>query len=133
MALPDIHEDPDRLRRPVRARWTGGSEIDWDEALDLVVEGLARRSPSTGGTRSPIYLGNPNVHSLGAMTHGTAMVEGVPHAQHASRATSVDQLPRQLLAYLMYGHQLLLPIPDIDRTDLVPGVRRATRWPPTAA
>jgi anaerobic selenocysteine-containing dehydrogenase len=31
-------------------------------------------------------------------------------------ATSVDQLPHQLLSYLMYGHQLLLPVPDIDRT-----------------
>ena len=32
-------------------------------------------------------------------------------------ATSVDQLPHQLVAHLMYGHQLLLPVPDIDRTD----------------
>ena len=31
-------------------------------------------------------------------------------------ATSVDQLPHQLVAHLLYGHQLLLPIPDIDRT-----------------
>ncbi len=31
-------------------------------------------------------------------------------------ATSVDQLPHQVLAHLMYGHQLLVPIPDLDRT-----------------
>jgi anaerobic selenocysteine-containing dehydrogenase len=29
----------------------------------------------------------------------------------------VDQLPHQLVAWLLYGHQLLLPVPDIDRTD----------------
>ena len=31
-------------------------------------------------------------------------------------ATSVDQLPHQLVANQMFGHQLLLPIPDLDRT-----------------
>ncbi len=34
-------------------------------------------------------------------------------------ATSVDQLPHQLVAHLMYGHQLFLPIPDIDRTSFL--------------
>ena len=32
-------------------------------------------------------------------------------------ATSVDQLPHHLVAYWMYGHLLLLPIPDLDHTD----------------
>ena len=49
------------------------------------------------------------------MTHGTAMVKSF-RTRNKYSATSVDQLPHQLLAYLMYGHQLLLPIPDIDRT-----------------
>ncbi len=31
-------------------------------------------------------------------------------------ATSVDQLPHMLASYLMFGHQLLVPIPDLDRT-----------------
>ena len=31
-------------------------------------------------------------------------------------ASSVDQIPHQLVAWQLYGHQLLLPIPDIDRT-----------------
>jgi len=32
-------------------------------------------------------------------------------------ATSVDQLAHHLAAFFMFGHQLLLPIPDIDRTE----------------
>src|SRR5206468_12325729 len=31
-------------------------------------------------------------------------------------ATSVDQLPAMLAALQMFGHQLLLPVPDVDRT-----------------
>ena len=31
-------------------------------------------------------------------------------------ASTVDQAPHQLVAWQMFGHQLLLPIPDLDRT-----------------
>ena len=66
-------------------------------------------------TRSAIYLGNPNVHSLGSMTHGAAMVKSLAHPQPVQRHLG-RPAPHQLVAHLMYGHQLLLPIPDIDRT-----------------
>ncbi len=115
VALQDIHEDPDRLRRPVRRTAEGWQEIGWDEALDLVAENLARTINEHGRDALAIYLGNPNVHSLGSMTHGTAMVKAL-RTRNTYSATSVDQLPHQLVAHLMYGHQLLIPIPDIDRT-----------------
>ncbi len=34
-------------------------------------------------------------------------------------ATSVDQLPHHLVAYLMFGHHMLLPIADVDHTDFM--------------
>lgn len=118
VAIADVHADPDRLRRPVRRdRATGEwTEIDWDEAFDLVADGLARTINAHGRDAVGIYLGNPNVHSLGSMTHGTALVKAL-RSRNTYSATSVDQLPHQLLAQLMFGHQLLLPVPDIDRTD----------------
>ena len=90
-------------------------EISWDEALDLVADGLAGAINEHGRDALAIYLGNPNVHSLGSLTHGTALVKSF-RTRNKFSATSVDQLPHQLVAYLMYGHQLFLPIPDIDRT-----------------
>ena len=33
-------------------------------------------------------------------------------------ATSLDQLPHMLAALQMFGSQLLMPVPDVDRTDL---------------
>ncbi len=121
VALQDVHEDPDRLRRPVRRVSTGSTsadtwvEIGWDEALDLVATNIAKAVNEHGRDALAVYLGNPNVHSLGSMTHGTAMVKSF-RTRNKYSATSVDQLPAQMLAYLMYGHQLLLPVPDIDRT-----------------
>jgi len=117
VALQDVHEDPDQLRRPVRRIGREWHEVSWDEALDLVATNLARAVNEHGRDALAIYLGNPNVHSLGSMTHGTAMVKSF-RTRNKYSATSVDQLPAQLVAYLMYGHQLLLPVPDIDRTDL---------------
>ncbi|PVG82701.1 dehydrogenase [Nocardioides gansuensis] len=118
VAIGEIHADPDRLRRPVRRdRRTGEwSEIGWDEAFDLVADGLARTIDQHGRDGVGIYLGNPNVHSLGSMTHGLALVKAL-RSRNTFSATSVDQLPHQLMAHLMFGHQLLLPIPDLDRTD----------------
>ncbi len=119
VAIGDIHADPDRLRRPVRrigagpdAQW---EEISWDAAFDLVADKLAATIRDHGDDALAIYLGNPNVHSLGSMTHGVALAQSF-RTHNKFSATSVDQLPHQFLGHLLYGHQLLLPIPDIDRT-----------------
>jgi anaerobic selenocysteine-containing dehydrogenase len=115
VSMADVYTDPDRLRRPVRRVGDEWVEIDWDEALDLVADGLAGAINRHGRNALGIYLGNPNVHSLGSMTHGLAMVRTL-RTRNRYSATSVDQLPHQLVAHLMYGHQLFLPVPDIDRT-----------------
>jgi anaerobic selenocysteine-containing dehydrogenase len=119
VAIGDIHADPDRLRRPVRrigrgpdARW---EEIGWDEALDLVADRVAATINEHGDDAFALYLGNPNAHSLGALTHGIAVAQSF-RTRNKYSATSVDQLPHQLIGHLLYGHQLLLPVPDIDRT-----------------
>ena len=121
-ALQDVHDDPDRLRRPVRrvgsgpdARW---EELSWDAALDLVADRLAGTVRDHGRDAVAVYLGNPNVHSLGSMTHAGPMVRALG-SRNVYSATSVDQLPHQVVAHLLYGHQLLLPVPDIDRTSLL--------------
>ena len=115
VSLADIHTDPDRLRRPVRRVGDEWVEIGWDQALDRVADGLAAAINRHGPDALGVYLGNPNVHSLGSMTHGLAMVRTF-RTRNRYSATSVDQLPHQLVAHLMYGHQLFLPVPDIDRT-----------------
>ena len=119
VALADVHADPDRLRRPVKrvgegpdAEWV---EISWDEALDLTADGLAKAVNEHGPDALGIYLGNPNAHALGSLTHGTRMVKTF-RTRNKFSATSVDQLPHQLMAWQLFGHQLMIPIADLDRT-----------------
>lgn len=114
-ALKDIHDDPDRLRRPVGREGTSWREIGWDEAYDLVARGLREVRQAHGRDAVAVYLGNPNVHSLGSMLFAPGLARALGTRNRYS-ATSVDQLPHHVAAFLMFGHQLLLPIPDVDRT-----------------
>lgn len=117
-ALAELHEDPDRLRRPVRRTRHGWSEISWDEALDEAAAGLHDVQERHGKDAVATYLGNPNVHNMGALLYGPEFLRTLG-SRHRYSATSVDQLPHMMAAYFMFGHQLLLPIPDIDRTDFL--------------
>lgn len=117
-ALQDIHDDPDRLRRPVRRVGSDWVEIGWDEAIERVATGLVAIQREHGARAVGVYLGNPNVHSLGALTHGLNLVRTIG-TRNTFSATSVDQLPHQLVAWALYGHQFLIPVPDIDRSELI--------------
>ncbi|NEA34410.1 molybdopterin-dependent oxidoreductase [Streptomyces sp. SID13031] len=115
VALRDLQEDPDRLTQPVRRTATGWEELGWDEAYAYVATRLRAVQKDHGRNSVGVYLGNPNVHSVGAMTHMPTVVRLLKTRNRFS-ATSVDQLPHMLAVHLMYGHQLMVPVADIDRT-----------------
>lgn len=115
VAMADIYNDPDRLRRPVRRRGDQWEEIEWEEAIDLVARRLVGTRKIYGPDAVAAYFGNPIVHSLGNMTHGIPFTE-LLHTRNQYSASSVDQLPHHVASYLMYGHMLLLPKPDLERT-----------------
>lgn len=115
VALKDIHEDPDRLRRPIKRTGDTWQEIGWDEAIALAADKLAAISLAHGNNAVGFYAGNPSVHNVGTLL-SVPMLSRVLKTKSAFSATSVDQLPQQLVSYLMFGHQFLIPIPDIDHT-----------------
>jgi len=117
VALQDFHFDNDRLRHPVRRTLSGWKRIDWDEAFDEVAKNLKHIYARYGRNSTATYLGNPTVHNYGALLFAPGFVRSL-HTRNRFSATSVDQLAHHLAAYLMFGHQLILPIPDLDRTNL---------------
>src|SRR3954463_7381321 len=74
VALRDLQEDPDRLTQPVRRTATGWQEHRWDETFTLVATRLREIQKASGRNSIGVYLGNPNVHSVGAMTHMPTVV-----------------------------------------------------------
>ena len=116
-ALADLHHDPDRLRTPLLREGSTHRAIGWDEALELAARKLLETRQAHGRKGVAMYLGNPTIHNLGA-TLGSQVLGMVLGSHNRYSATSVDQLPKMLAAYLMYGHQLLMTVPDVDRCDL---------------
>ena len=115
VALQDLHFDKDRLKHPVRRTPEGWQRISWDEAFAEVAHNLKRIRSQHGRNSTATYLGNPNVHNFGAMLFAPGFIRSL-HTRNRFSATSVDQLAHHVAAYFMFGHQLLLPIPDVDRT-----------------
>lgn len=123
VALLDVHEDPVRLRRPMLRVASGAAgssapewrEIGWDEAFDLAAERLAAIQLAHGNDAVGLYAGNPTVHNSGTLFAVPGFAR-LLRSRNIFSASSVDQLPQQLASLLMYGHQFLIPIPDIDRT-----------------
>lgn len=118
VALQDIQNDPDRLRQPVRRVGGEWQPIGWEEAFELVAVRLADIRERHGNDAVAVYQGNPSVHNYGLMTHSNYFL-GQLKTRNRYSATSVDQLPHHLVSQQMFGHGLLIPIPDIDHTDFM--------------
>ena len=116
IALQDIHADPDRLKTPVRRTENGFEPISWEDAFDLVESKLMQIRQEHGDDSVALYLGNPTVHNSGALLFQKYLKQSL-NTRNRFAATSVDQLPHHLAASLMFGHGLMIPIPDIDNTD----------------
>ena len=117
VALQDIHYDKDRLKHPVRRTARGWQRIGWDEAFAEVAQNLKRIRAQHGRNSLATYLGNPTVHNYAAVLFAPGFIRSL-RTRNRFSATSVDQLAHHLAAFTMFGHQLLLPVPDVDRTQL---------------
>jgi anaerobic selenocysteine-containing dehydrogenase len=114
-ALKDLQSDPDRLRRPVRKTHGGWEEVGWDEAIAEAAENLGGVRARHGRESLGIYLGNPSAHNIGTMLYGRVLIRALGSHQRFT-ATSVDQLPKMISSCLLFGDQLMVPVPDVDRT-----------------
>jgi anaerobic selenocysteine-containing dehydrogenase len=115
-AILDLEADPDRLRKPTQRIGNDWKEITWDEAFNLAGEKLGAIQQQYGANSIGTYLGNPNVHHFGHIAYLPFLLKLI-RSQNVFSASSVDQWPHQFVNAQMYGHQFLLPIPDIDHTD----------------
>ena len=115
-ALKDLYEDSDRLKTPIKRVENGWEKISWIEAFEEVEHQIKKIQEKYGNDAVATYQGNPNVHNLGSMLYGGPFLKSLKTKQKYS-ATSADQLPHHIASLKMFGHQMLIPIPDIERTD----------------
>ncbi|HZQ32858.1 MAG TPA: molybdopterin-dependent oxidoreductase [Mycobacterium sp.] len=117
-SLGALHHDPDRIRRPlvkVDGQWR---EASWEQAFRRCTELLKPVIDKHGIAAVSAYIGNPSAHnfSLGRYIGVLLGLSGVPVSYSSG---TVDQWPKNLTSHLMYAGWWTIPVPDIERTDLL--------------
>jgi anaerobic selenocysteine-containing dehydrogenase len=133
VALKDLQEDPDRLRTPLVRRGDEFVEVSWDEAFAEIERRLVPIQQQHGRDAVAAVFGNPSVHKAGLILYVPRLARALG-TRNLYSASTVDQMPKQLSSGLMFGDWLSIPVPDIERTDLLvvlganPAVSNGSLW-----
>ncbi|MCV7386149.1 molybdopterin-dependent oxidoreductase [Mycolicibacter longobardus] len=113
-AMGGLHDDPDRLRTPMRRVGNDFEPVSWEEAFADIGTRLRRIRKEHGNQAVGMYLGNPAAHSSAAI-YGLLLRAALMTPNFFS-ASSIDQMPHEYAAWRVFGSNVLVPITDIDRT-----------------
>ncbi len=114
-ALADVQADPDRLRGPVKRVGDSWQAIGWDQAFAEIgtkMRGILAQDPGAAA----VYLGNPGAHNYASTLNYAPLMKALGRPPVFS-ASTVDQIPHQVVNLKLFGHSALWCIPDIDRTE----------------
>src|SRR4051794_37154815 len=119
IAMTDVQNDPDRVTHPMKRRPDGTFErVSWAAAMGDIGARLRGLRDEHGPESIGWYFGNPGAFSY---SH-TLWVKGFLDAlgsHHYYSAGSQDVNNRFAASALMYGNPVLVPIPDLERTNLL--------------
>jgi len=115
-ALKELDADPDRLRVPLVRRGGVLAPATWDEAFAEIDRRLGPILREHGRDAVAVYLGNPSAHSMAIGLYAQVLLRALG-TRNVFSASTVDQMPKQVAAGLMFGTVLSIPVPDLDRTD----------------
>ncbi|HKG37907.1 MAG TPA: molybdopterin-dependent oxidoreductase [Conexibacter sp.] len=122
IAFEQVHNDPDRVLHPLRRRAGGApgefEQVTWDEALADIVTRLRAIHDAHGPQAIGWYWGNPGAFSA-SHTLWLAGFMTLLGSSHLFTAGSQDVNSRFVASQLLYGGPLIVPIPDLARTDLL--------------
>ncbi len=114
-SLKELHADRDYIREPMLRRGDQWLSVSWEDAFAEIERGLMPIIQQDGRDALAIYVGNPNAHNLASLLY-------LPVLLHASgthnifTASTVDQMPKQVTAGLMFGTLFSIPVPDLEHT-----------------
>ncbi len=114
VSLKDLHEDPDRLRTPLIKRDGVFVEASWDEAFAEIEARLLPILREHGPDSVATSIGNPSAHKISLLAYFPRLARALG-TRNVFSASTLDQMPKQLSAGLMFGHWLSIPVPDIER------------------
>ena len=115
IGLQDIHNDPDRLRRPVKKIDGKFVEISWEAAFEETATRLADIQLKYGDNAVATYQGRSTAHNIGALLTVHPLRQ-IANTHNTYTGSTVDQQPHNFVWYFMLGHQFMATVPNIDKT-----------------
>ena len=115
----DIHNDPDRLRVPLKKMPSGQfEEVSWDQALDEIAERLKTIRSAHGATAIAGYAGNPGAfNTLLGPSYASFMMQA--GARKFFSSGTQDCANKFAGSHAVFGTRTLHPVPDIQNSDFV--------------
>src|SRR5262245_64063092 len=104
-AIKQLETDPDRVRTPMIRTGDTWREATWEEAFAEIDRRLPEIRAAHGNDAIAAYLGNPNAHNLGPALYNRAFLQALA-TRNVYSASTVDQMPKQVSAGLMFGTAL---------------------------
>ncbi|HZV74254.1 MAG TPA: molybdopterin-dependent oxidoreductase [Conexibacter sp.] len=122
IAFEQVHNDPDRVLHPLKRR-PGASpgsfeRVSWDHAMSDIVTRLRAIHDAHGAEAIGWYWGNPGAFSA-SHTLWIASFMTLLGSPHLFTAGSQDVNSRFVASHLLYGSPLVVPIPDLARSELL--------------
>jgi anaerobic selenocysteine-containing dehydrogenase len=119
IAMTGVQNDPDRVIHPLRRRSDGTFErVSWDTALTEIGGRLTAIIGRHGGESVGWYFGNPSAFSYSHPIWVKGFMDALG-SRHVYSAGSQDVNNRFVASALLYGSPVVVPIPDLARTDLL--------------
>ena len=115
-SLKELHADQDRIREPMVRRGDRWESVSWDDAFAEIEQNLMPILQEHGRNALAIYIGNPNAHNIANLLYLPVLLHAAG-TQNFYSASTVDQMPKQASAGMMFGTFLSIPVPDLERTD----------------
>jgi anaerobic selenocysteine-containing dehydrogenase len=91
-------------------------KVSWDDAFAEVERGIMPILQEHGRNALAFYVGNPNAHNIASLVYLPVLLRAAGTHNNFS-ASTVDQMPKQVTAGMMFGTALSIPVPDLERTE----------------
>ncbi len=119
IAMEEVVNDPDRVLKPLRRTRRGDfEEVSWETALADIADRLSDVLDEHGKESVAWYMGNPGAFSYSHTLWAKGFLDAVG-SPHYYSAGSQDVNNRFAASALLYGSPLVVPIPDLRRTDFL--------------
>ncbi|WP_101833447.1 molybdopterin oxidoreductase family protein [Frankia canadensis] len=116
VSVAALDTDPDRVRTPLLRRGDDVVPVSWDDAFAEVHRRLVPILREHGPNAVALYSGNPTSHNLSGLLYTSVLLRALG-TQNYFTATTLDAMPKMVAAGLMFGTQMSIAVPDVDRTD----------------